>query len=390
MKKPKKGKDGFYCVQRQVGLYPDGKRHYERFRDKNWDSLLLQIAQRRAEFAEEISRGEVSKAHKAEPVMTLLLAIDKYIDTCRVLCDSGDNDFSPATIAGYASIRRSVEKHPAFDRLANMPLSAVTVDHIQSAMDSAASTHKLSPKTLRNWWGVIKPAIDKYGPDLRLDKVRLAKNRSKKPMTIREADIPTVLRIAREMGDDFFLYVLFTAVLGTRHSESYALTWGDISAEPIVSIRDGKPQLYGEIFIEKARVCDEFGKYREKCTKTDAGTRSLSRPWVFFEQIYAIRPRGRDDEHIIRLKPGLAPYRWNKLKEQVALPDDMVMYDLRHYHASVMIACGADVTYIANDMGHSDIAITRKYYAEEIAEKRQEINTEMYARVGTLLESIAE
>ena len=115
--------------------------------------------------------------------------------------------------------------------------------------------------------------------------------------------------------------------------------------------------------------------------------RTRSRHWSFFETLYSIRPRGRDDERILRMNPAQLPYRWKKLKEAVNLPDGMVMYDLRHYHGSVMAACGAPARYIADDMGHSDISITNKFYIEEIAEKRQEINTAMFEHTADLLKN---
>lgn len=385
-KKPKRGKDGLFHARKYIGRFADGKRHYEPFKDPSWDNLLLQVAERRIAFA----NGENAVPHleKEAPPMTLIVAIEKYIDTCRTMYEA-DGEYSVATIASYASICRSVDSNPVFNEVAHCRIEHVTVDKLQTAFDTAVREKKLSVKTLRNWWGLIKPALDKYGPDIRLDKVKLAKGKAKKTMVIREADIPLVLSEARKIGDDFFLYVLFSAVLGARPSESYALTWADISAEKQTSIVGGKAHEYGEVFIDKAAVRNEFGKYVEKDTKTEAGTRALSRPWSFFELLYSVRPRGRDDERIISMSTNSIPYRWNKLKQSVDLPDGMVMYDLRHYHATVMKACGAPDTYIASDMGHSDISTTHKHYFEALEEKKQEIDAAVYSHTDTLLKAIS-
>lgn len=384
-KKPKKGKDGLFHARKYIGKYADGTRCYERFSDTSWDNLLLSVAERRIAFA----NGENAVPHleKEAPVMTLIVAMEKYIDTCRTMQEA-EGEYSVSTIAAYASICRSVDSNPIFNEVAHCRIEHVTVDKLQTAFDTAVREKKLSVKSLRNWWGLIKPALDKYGPDIRLDKVKIAKGKTKKAMVIREADIPLVLAEARKIGDDFFLYVLFSAVLGARPSESYALTWADVSAEKQTSIVGGKVHEYGEIFIDKACVCDEFGKYREKTTKTEAGTRTLSRPWSFFEMLYSVRPRGNDGDRIIQMIPGAAPYRWNKLKQRIDLPDDMVMYDLRHYHATVMRACGAPDTYIASDMGHSDITTTHRHYFESIEEKKQEINAAVYEHEDNLLKVI--
>ena len=389
-KRPRKGKDGLYRVQKYIGKYPDGRRCYERFVGPDWDIITLDIAARRREFAAGIEAAPKEHRSKDDVVLTLAVAMDRYIDTCRIMSTSDEPEYSVATVASYASVARSICAHPAFASLVNLPIEQVTVNLLQTALDNVTKSKSVSAKTLRNWYGLIKPALDKYGPDIRLDRIKIQKGKKKKQMTIREASIPAVLSEARKIDDDFFLYVLFTAVLGTRPSESYALTWGDVSAEKMISIVGGVPHHFGEIRIHQACVRDEFNKYREKGNKTEAGTRNLSRHWSFFEALYAVRERGADDERIIQLKPNLAPYRWQLLKKEVELPEGMVMYDLRHYHASVMKACGAPDNYIASDMGHSDIAITNSYYVEEIAEKKQEINAAMYAKTEALLSNYAK
>ena len=387
--RPKKGADGLYHKQAYVGKDENGARIYKRFKDTSWANLMLQIAQYRSYFERGAIKETASKQKNQEPTHTLALALDKYIETCRIMSTSEDAEYSVATVASYSSIRRSICAHPAFAPIINIPIEQVTIGSLQTALDNVTKSRTVSAKTLRNWYGLIKPALDKYGPDIRLDRIKIQKGKKRKQMTISEASIPLVLAEARRIDEEFFLYVLFTSVLGTRPSESYALTWGDISAEKMVSIVGGVPHDFGEICIHRACVRDEFGKYREKGNKTEAGTRNLSRHWSFFETLYSVKPRGKDHERIISMKPNSAPYRWKQIKEVVELPDGMVMYDLRHYHASVMKACGAPDNYIASDMGHSDIAITNNYYVEEIAEKKQEINAAMYLKTEQLLSAVS-
>ena len=388
MAKPKKGNDGKYHKQAYIGVRPDGTRIYKRFSDVSWHNLMLQIAQYKSDY--ESGKLQEEEEQAKHPVLTLADAMENYIETCRTLHQQNPEEYSVATIAGYASVSKSIRKSEAFAQIINEPVAKLTVGELQAALNAASLPGKdgkrLSPKTLRNWWGLIKPAVDTYGaPDIRLDKVKIAKNKSEKPIVISNKSIPQMLKIALEIDPEFFLYIYFTAMLGTRPSESYAFTWGDVSAAPITSIADGTAKLYGTVNIDKASVRDEFGQYREKKTKSEAGTRTLSRPWSFFETLYSVKPRGKDNERIIDMNPNLLPYRWKKLKERVDLPENMVMYDLRHYHASAMAACGATDAYIASDMGHSDIAVTRKHYLEEIAETRQEINDKMYDHAETII-----
>lgn len=388
--RPKRAADGLYHVQPYIGRREDGSKVYKRFKGKDWDDLQVEIITYKKEWAAGLHREVEETQQQKEP--TLIDAIEKYIETCRVMMTHDPKAYSPATIAGYTSCCNSISRHPAFESIAKAPISTITVPALQDAFNALAKAapgeKKLSPKTIQNWFGVIKPAIDMYGPDIRLDKVRLAKNPSKKPIIFHESDIPQMLRIAREIDEDFYLYTLFITVLGLRQSESYALTWGDISAEPMISIDGGKRTLYGSVCVDKACVRDELGVYRVKNTKTEAGERCLSRPWSFFEQLYAVRPRGKDSERILRLKPNYLPSRWAKLKERIALPENMVMYDLRHYHATVMNYLRVGDDYIIHDMGHSNISITRKHYIEELDVHRQEINARVYQHTDNLLAQI--
>jgi hypothetical protein len=43
-----------------------------------------------------------------------------------------------------------------------------------------------------------------------------------------------------------------------------------------------------------------------------------------------------------------------------------VLYDLRHTFASTLLAKGAPITYVAQQMGHANANITLKYYARWI------------------------
>jgi integrase len=389
-KRPKKQKDGLYHLQRYVGKYPDGSKCYRRFKGANWDDLMVEIATYKKEWMAGMHREECEHGNPPKE-LTLLDAIDKYIDTCRAMHEQDPDSYSVATIAAYVSYSKSIARHPALATLVSIPISQITVALLQEAINAlgrGADGKKLSTKTVNNWYGLIKPALDAYGPDIRLDKIKKAKGKQKPPMIIRDSSIPELLRAARQINDEFFLYVLFSAVLGTRPSESYALTWGDLSASPIDSIEGGVRRQFGTVNIDKACVRDELGVYRDKGTKSEAGTRVLSRHWSFFQMVYSVKPRGRDDERILSMHTNLLPYRWKKLKQLVSIPDDMVMYDLRHYHSTVMDALGASEQYIAADMGHSDIRVTKKHYLEELHEKRQEINNAMYDHTDNLIASI--
>lgn len=367
-KRPKRGADGLYHVQAYIGRYQDGRKFYKRFIGSDWKQLQFDILTFRKEYE---SGQHQEEDPTVEKVLTLDEAFIKYIDTCRALCQS-EGDYSHSTIPGYESIR----KH-AFQSIMSKPIDKITIDDIQSYLDTATNAKtgkRKSGKTLRNEFYLLKPVLEKYAPHMDLNKIKLAKRKKRRKMVMRMADAPTILAAAYDRHPEFFLYTLFTMVLGLRPSEVYALTWGDISAQPQISLVDQQKRLYGTVSVNKAAVMNEDRVYKEKGPKTEAGARTLVHDWSFFETLYAARPRGADHERMLEMTPRRQQYHWNLLRDDLGLAKEMRFYDLRHYHCSVMVASGAPEDYIAADMGHSTIQMAHDVYVELLEEKQQDIN----------------
>lgn len=364
--RPKKGKDGKYHKQAYIGMNADGERVYKRFSDPDWHNLLLQIAQYKSDFKEGLLKNNA-------PCMTLGEAMDKYIDTCRIL--SKTEDFSHATIPGYMSIRKN-----AFQDIMDKRINKITVDDVQSSLEkrmtqpSERTGKPLTVKSIRNEYYLLKPVLEKYAPDLNLKSIRLPKRKKRKRMVLENADAPVILKAAYDMHPEFFVYTLLTMNTGMRPSEVYALRWGDLSAEPMLALIDKQKLSYGEINVSRARTMNELRVYEEKTTKTEAGERVLTHDWSMFETIYSVIPRGNDDEPVLKMNPRQQQYYWDKLRTMLGLPKERRFYDLRHYHCSVMVAKGAPEDYIAADMGHSTIQMAHDVYVEIIGEKQRDIH----------------
>ena len=370
--KPQRGADGLLHLKAYVGKYSDGKRFYKWFKAQNMTDLQLEILTFKKEWAAGMHRREVEP--ELAP-MTLGEAIDKYIDTCRILAKS--QDFSHSTIPGYKSIRDN-----AFQDIMDKPVNEITVDDVQTSLDKRATQVKklkngtektISAKTIKNEFYLLKPVLDKYAPDLNLKTIKLAKRKKKKAMILNNADAPIILKAAYDLHPEFFIYTLLTMNTGMRPSEVYALRWRDVSASPEIAIVEGKKVVYGRIDVHKAMVMNEDRVYKEKGTKTEAGERVLKHAWSLFESIYSVLQRGEDDEPVLKMNPRRQQYYWDILRDRLGMPKDRRFYDLRHYHCSVMVANHAPEDYIAADMGHSTIHMAHDVYVEIIGEKQQDI-----------------
>lgn len=377
--RPKKGKDGKYHKQAYIGKRADGTSIYKRFSDTDWHNLILQIAQYKSDFKAGLIQPDT-------PALTLGDAMDKYIDTCRIL--SRTDDFSHATIPGYMAIRKN-----AFQDLMDKRITEITVDDVQTSLEKRMTQNSertgkpLTVKTIRNEYYLLKPVLEKYAPALNLKPIKLPKRKKRRRLVLENADAPLILKCAYEMHPEFFVYTLLTMNTGMRPSEVYALRWGDLSAEPQIALIDKQKLLYGEINISKARTMNEFRVYEEKVTKTEAGERVLTHDWSMFETIYSVLPRGEDDAQMLKMNPRQQQYYWDKLRTALGMPKERRFYDLRHYHCSVMVAKGAPEDYIAADMGHSTIQMAHDVYIEIIGEKQRDINFGVAQNTAELMQT---
>lgn len=318
--------------------------------------------------------------HKRKKKQTLTLgqAMDEFIDTCRV------QGYSPSTIPAYVSIREN-----SFPALVSLRLDQITERDIQKAIDARAKDHAV--KTVRNEFYFLRSVFGKYAPDLNLSGIVIAKRKKSKKQLFSEGWARDVLTYAKEHWEtDFYLYCCFIVSAGLRPSEAYALTWGDLSAEPVPALsRDGRMYKMGLLSIDKATVRDESRSYvRKNVTKTDAGERALRLDWSFFQNLYDCKPRGADHAQILTLKPNLVDYRWKKCRAALGLPEKMRFYDLRHFFATSVAYSGASEEELARVMGHSTSAFSHQVYVELFRERQESVNAELAAGTAALYESI--
>lgn len=60
------------------------------------------------------------------------------------------------------------------------------------------------------------------------------------------------------------------------------------------------------------------------------------------------------------------------MRDKLGIPGRL--HDLRHYHASVLVALGVPPEYIMRDMGHSTTEMYRRVYTHMMPEKQREID----------------
>ena len=342
-----------------VGQRADGSKRYESFvgPDKREVSRAADEYRERVKhlIAEGYSTDLIPKPGEAiggcETVGDLL---GVWLDTCRV------QQLSPSTLRQYAVI---AEK--SFSSIAATPVRALTLPMIQAAVNLRVKAGR-SPKTIRNEIAFLNSALKQARPDLRLDALRLPTGTRQKIAIPSSEDMIRILEAAE--GTPMYLPVCLAAFMGLRRSEICGLRWNDVNIKERT------------LHVHSALVRGESGAYVAKGTKTRAGDRLLAIPSALVPILSSARGL---DPRVTQLTPAAITCRYEELLRSLDLSGRF--HDLRHFHASAMIAAGAPDTYIMADMGHSSMDMVRRVYGHVMEERRAVINRAIDEQTGAYL-----
>ncbi len=340
MAKAKKTPSGRWRVLLYTGKDENGKRIYRSF---------TADSRREAEFA--ASEYAATNHNDGDPsAMTVGEAIDKYIDSKR-------NIVSPSTLKGYLSIRRN--------RLAGLRdarLSSLTAETVQRAINFEASA--LSPKTVRNIFGVLTSTLKMFTPELRFDITLPAR---KKP----DLHIPTPEEISKiydvVKDTDMEIPFLLASQCGLRRSEICALKWQDIDDTHVT--------------VKNAVVRGPDG-YTVKQPKSYAGYREVGCSKALADRLRVLK-RG-DSDMVCAIDPSNLTSKWLRLLASAGLPHCR-FHDLRHYFASMGSLEGIPSKYMAIMMGHSSTAMVDKVYSHIFPESLNVFNDRILSHTDILL-----
>lgn len=340
MASAKKLPSGNWRVRVYVGRDESGKSIFESF---------TASTKREAERQAAVWNADRKNRERAlcRSGMTVGTAIDQYIESCRV------RGLSPTTIKLYLGMARK-----SFPTLVGLRISSVTFDDVQRALYARAKDH--SGKTIRNEFTFLLQVLDMFRPDLDMSKLVYAK------VTRPEIEIPdddgmqAFMAAAKASNTDFYLAVLLASILGLRRSEICALEWADLDT------------VNHTISITKALVKDENRDWVIKGTKSRAGTRVKAVPDALYKELLSLRSLNK---LMVNLTPDAITRRHERLVEKCPIPCSF--HGLRHYNASVQIALGIPLPYIAAEMGHASTDMVERVYGHIMDGKRKAVAVQM-------------
>lgn len=311
----------------------EGKKHYLSF---------TAPTKKEAEYmASEYSINKKSKHNTTD--ITVKQAMTGYIDGLR-------NTVSPATIYTYDQIMRLRLKS-----IMDVKIKSLTLEQIQLAID--AESAKLAPKTVRNISAFLYSSIKKYHPDF-VYRVKLPQKNKPSIQIPTQDEIQRILAAAADT--EMEIPLLLAACLGLRRGEILGLKWCNIDFDNSV------------LKIDTAIVGGVGGKMFEKSPKTFSGYRQISIPpfildKLSFEKTIAI------SDYVTVLTGNVIYKRYQQILKDLSLPHYR-FHDLRHYHASIMLAIGIPNKYAQQRMGHSTDNMLKNVYQHVMESKKTEID----------------
>lgn len=264
---------------------------------------------------------------KRPSAITLEKAIDNYIEV-------RSNVLSPSTLVGYKSLKKN-----RFKGVMQCPIA--DIKDWQEVINAEAAI--CSPKTVKNAWGLIRPAIEAAGVEL--PKVKLPQLVPKEPVFLTPEQISVF--VAAVKGTP----VEIPALLGLhslRRSEIAALDWANI---------DLKKRI---IKVSGAVVPGENWTLVEKPTnKNSASTRTVP---IMIPELYDALKAVPDKSGKVVTCYISTIYDWvNKICNENNLPR-LGVHGLRHSFASLAYHVRMSEQAAMQIGGWSDYATMRKIY----------------------------
>jgi len=315
-----------------------GKRKYVSFTAPTKAQVELKAAEYKA-----------NKKRLTYTDLTVKQAVDGYINAKEAV-------LSPATIRGYTN----TSKH--FDRIGSKKIRSLSSEEVQTFI-SDLSIKGLSPKTIKNVYGLLTASIALYCPDLYF-RVSLPAKKKTRPSSPSDGAVAALY----EQATGNLKKAIAFGCLGLRVGEICALTYDDIDGDTI--------------HISKDMVMNKNNQWIIKdVPKTEDSDRIVKVPGYLLELI------GEGTGRIVPVYPNTICKRFIKLRDKLGL--SIKFHDLRHYFASTAAVLNIPDIYTA-DMGgwsragnapvmksvyQNNIKSMSDYYADKMADHMQKIFT---------------
>ena len=314
------------------------------------------------------ARVVLAKRRENDTTPTLRKWFERYIDESSGLLTG----ITKGTREGY----KRAANLSFLNVLGDYPLDAIDKPAVgkwvawQESQPSSVRDGAVSAKTVRNYHTLLSSTLAaaveaKHISENPAYRTRLTKGQKREAVFLSPAEFNTLLHFIPEKHKRVVLFLVGT---GTRWGEATAVTWGDLTTtvDPVT------------VRISKAWKRSANGAPTLGVPKTARGRRTIS---LFPSLVKALGKPGAADELMFANESG--GHLWHGIftqrvwKRALAAAQDAekcrdaglpvltqkpTIHDLRHTHASWLIAAGTPLPYVQARLGHESITTTVNVY----------------------------
>ena len=260
--------------------------------------------------------------------------------------------------------------------LGNYTISKLSIIQLQSFIDKL-SEKGLSSATVKKTYEIIRNSLE-HAVDFELIsknpaiKVKLPKA-NKKEMTVwNEEEVNRFLKVAKE--DPLYIVFHLALMTGMRQGEILGLRWKDVDLEKsLLSIKQTLSHD-GKLFINGAKTKSSLRTINlSEITMRSLKSRKImiSKEKLSFGPVYEDFDLIACTKHGTPLNPANVRRTFNRLIKLADVPQ-IRFHDLRHTHATLLLAKGINVKVISERLGHSNIKVTLDTYSHVLPTMQEE------------------
>lgn len=289
----------------------------------------------------------------------------------------------PSTIASYRQYAKYLEP------IADMRLQKVTATDVDRIYRDMAR-RGLKPRTIRQLYTIARKA---FGDAVRQGIVSTNVIERTSPPSTTSAKAPTFPTWTWEQlgrfldhvdGVDHGEPIVFAALTRCRRGEVCGLRWSDVDVEArTLTIARTVVDVNGELVEGTPKshrtrpigLDDHLGSmFRRHRVAQNEWRLQVGRHWVDQGLVFP----GPDGDY---LKPGTLSQRFERLVAEAGVPR-IRFHDLRHTHASLLVASGRDPKLVSERLGHATVAFTLDRYVHASTDDQIDAANEFASRLG--------
>jgi integrase len=303
----------------------------------------------------QVSAGKVSSA--ATPLSELLA---RWLDHVA-------EQLSPTTLREYRRLVRTM-LDPDLGRLS---LRRVTTQRIDAYYASLARERGLSPASIRHVHAVLRGAL---GQAVRWGWIPTNPAANASPPKLRRSEITPppmhathrLLEAADEYDPDFGAILRVLVATGARRGEVCGLRWSDLDeTSSTVTIRRSVASIAGGTVVKETKTHaarriavdpETMEALAQRRDRADKLAEACQIPFKSDGFVFTSEPDGSRPLHPDTITGG-----FQRLRERTGL-DGVRLHDLRHLHATQLLAAGVPVRTVSGRLGHANAATTLNVY----------------------------